>query len=80
MEAIESFAPPGKPREETFANGGGAKALFSGGDERSEPESQIPSLPIASTAQEHEGGAGAELNLALNRRYGFDKAYRRILI
>jgi hypothetical protein len=34
--------------------------LLSGGDERSEPESQIPSLPVVSTPHEHGDGAEAE--------------------
>ena len=45
--------PPGEPREETFAKGGGANALLSGGDEQSEPESLISSLPLVSMSQQH---------------------------
>jgi hypothetical protein len=39
--AIVQSSSPGEPCEETVSQGGGVSTLLSGGDERSEPESQI---------------------------------------
>jgi hypothetical protein len=54
-----SANPPGETREETVSQGGGVIALLSGGDERSEPESQISSALHVDLHGRVEG-AGAE--------------------
>jgi hypothetical protein len=55
-----SANPPGETREETVSQGGGAIAALSGGDERSEPESQTSSPPVVGETHAHTEGSGAE--------------------
>jgi hypothetical protein len=55
-----SVQPPGEPREETLSQGGGPTVLLSGGDEHSEPESQIEKLPVVSETRENREGVEAE--------------------
>jgi hypothetical protein len=55
-----SANPPGETREETVSQGGGIIAVLSGGDERSEPESQTSSPPVVSETHAHTEGSGAE--------------------
>ena len=54
-----SASHPGETREETSSQGGGVNFSLSGGDERSEPESLIPSSSPASTTEGHADGEGA---------------------
>ena len=55
-----SIHPLGEPCEERESQGGGVVPLLSGGDERSEPESQIKNLSAVTEAHADMGGAEAE--------------------
>jgi hypothetical protein len=52
---VNSAYPPGETRakKREDCQGGGVHASLSGGDERSEPESQIDKIPFVSKAHAH---------------------------
>ena len=47
---------PGEPREERESQGGGSSTLLSGGDEHSEPESQLSLFPVVHHGRRHRKG------------------------
>jgi len=54
---VNANPPSGEPCEERESQGGGVADLLSGGDERSEPESQIEKFPAVSETHTHAEGA-----------------------
>jgi hypothetical protein len=55
-----SVHPPGEICEERESQGGGPSIFLSGGDEHSEPESQIETLSVVSETHEQGNGREAE--------------------